>query len=137
MSLLAERYGASLSTLAYLDIDAKSNLQAINIVALRSSDGRSPLPLNFLPVIYFRVEDYPILQVAFASPDQLTFIENSLTDPRTEDGNTRRFSESLDWNAVILIPLKAGDQWQGLLTFIWNTPQVFNDDMHPPRLPCR
>ena len=130
VSLLAERYGASLSTLAYLDIDAKSNLQAINIVALRSSDGRSPLPLNFLPVSYFRVEDYPILQVAFASPNQLTFIENSLTDPRTDDGNTRRFSESLDWNAVILIPLKAGDQWQGLLTFIWNTPQVFNDDMH-------
>jgi signal transduction histidine kinase len=130
VSLLAERYGVSLSTLAYLDIDAKGSLQAINIVALRSSDGRSPLPLNFLPVSYFRVEDYPILQVAYASPDQPTFIENSLTDPRTDDGSTRRFSESLDWNAVILIPLKAGDQWQGLLTFIWNTPQVFNEDMH-------
>jgi signal transduction histidine kinase len=130
VSLLAERYGVSLSTLAYLDINAEGSLQAINIVALRSSDGRSPLPLNFLPVSYFRVEDYPILQVAYASPDQPTFIENSLTDPRTDDGNTRHFSESLDWNAVILIPLKAGDQWQGLLTFIWNTPQVFNDDMH-------
>ncbi|MBZ0286651.1 MAG: hypothetical protein K8I30_03485, partial [Anaerolineae bacterium] len=130
VSLLAERYGVALSTLAYLDIDTKGSLQAINIVALRSSDGRSPLPLNFLPVSYFRVEDYPILQVAYANPDQPTFIENSLTDPRTDDGSTRRFSESLDWNAVILIPLKSGDQWQGLLTFIWNTPQVFNDDMH-------
>jgi signal transduction histidine kinase len=129
VSWMAEHYGVSLSTLAYLDIDAEASLQAINIVALRSGDGRSPLPLNFLPVSYFRVEDYPILQVAYANPDQLTFIENSLADPRTEDGNTRRFSESLDWHAVIIIPLKAGDQWQGLLTFIWNQPQTFNDDM--------
>jgi|GEM_PF-943268 len=130
VSLLAERYGVSLSTLAYLNIDTGGGLQAINIVALRSGDGRSPLPLNFLPVSYFNTEDYPILQVAYANPDQPTFIENALADPRTEAGNTRRFSEALDWNAVILVPLKASDQWQGLLTFIWNTPQVFDDDLH-------
>lgn len=130
VSLLAERYGVSLSTLAYLNIDAGGGLQAINIVALRSGDGRSPLPLNFLPVSYFKTDDYPILQVAYANPDQPTFIENALADPRTEAGNTRRFSEALDWNAVILVPLKAGDQWQGLLTFIWNTPQAFDDDLH-------
>jgi signal transduction histidine kinase len=129
VSLLAERYNVSLSTLAYLNIAEVGSLEAINIVALRSSDGRSPLPLNFLPVSYFQTEDYPIVQVAYANPDQPIFIENSLTDPRTETGNTRRFSESLDWNAVILVPLKAGDQWQGLLTFIWNSAQVFDDEL--------
>ncbi len=129
VSALAEGYGVSLSTLAYLDIKSDGDLRAINMVALRSGDGRSPLPLNFLPVVYLTAEKYPILQVAYANPDEPTFIENMATDPRTEAGETRHFYAQLDWAAAILVPLRAGDQWQGLLTFTWNTPQTFTDDI--------
>ena len=93
VSLLAEQYAVSLSTLAYLDIGEQGDLRAINIVALRSEDGRSPLPLSFLPVIYFRAEDYPILQVAYANPDEPTFIEDLLSDSNTEAGSPRSFYE--------------------------------------------
>jgi signal transduction histidine kinase len=129
VSLMAEQYQVSLSTLAYLDIDDKNELRAINIVALRSADGSSPLPPELLPIPYFKTESYPVFQVAYANPDEPTFIEDVMTDPRTEMGDTRRFSAELDWRALILIPLRAGDQWQGLLTFIWNQPQTFDHEL--------
>jgi signal transduction histidine kinase len=126
---MAERYRVSLSLLAYLDIDANDALQAINIVALRSGDGRSPLPLSFLPVRYLSADDYPILQVAYENPHEPIFIEDVMTDPRTQAGRTRSFSRQLDWGSVVLIPLKTNDQWQGILTFVWEKPQRFSPDL--------
>jgi signal transduction histidine kinase len=126
---IAEQYRVSLSLLAYLDIDANDALQAINIVALRSGDGRSPLPLSFLPVRYLSADDYPILQVAYENPHEPIFIEDLMTDPRTLAGRTRSFSRQLDWGSVVLIPLKTNDQWQGILTFVWEKPQHFGHEL--------
>jgi signal transduction histidine kinase len=126
---LAEQYKVSLSLLAYLDINDDNALQAINIVALRSGDGRSPLPLSFLPVRYLSADDYPILQVAYENPHEPIFIEDMMTDPRTLAGRTRSFSRQLDWGSVVLIPLKTNDQWQGILTFVWEKPQHFSPDL--------
>lgn len=121
---LAERYGTSLSILSYTNLTDR-----LDIVGLRSSDGSSPLPLSFLPITSFSFEDYPIMQLAHHSPDDIIFIENTYDDPRTNNPTNRMFIESVNWGAVVLMPLKSAEQLQGILTFAWSDPQVFKPDI--------
>ncbi|MBC7814853.1 MAG: GAF domain-containing protein, partial [Burkholderiales bacterium] len=128
VSLLAERYHVNLSMLSYLDTGERNELLAVNAMALRSGHG-DVLPLSILPIISFGPEDYPVLQNAYSHPHELLFIENLFTDPRSETGDTREFSKAVRWSAVILMPLKTGDQWLGMLQFAWEKPQQFTPEM--------
>lgn len=122
VSLLARRYGASLSLLAYTD-----HASRLDIVAL-DSGGKSPIPAGILPITTFSPQDYPLLNMTYAYPGDVLFIENSATDPRTADPRTQAFAQAVNWAASILIPLKSADQWQGILAFAWETPQTFDAD---------
>ncbi len=121
---MAERYGAALSILAYT-----TQTDRIDIVGLRSADGSSPLPLSFLPITSFSFEDYPILQLAPTYPDEVLFIENTLTSPYLSTPDNQTFVKAVNWGAVILMPLKSADQAQGILTFAWSEPQVFRNEI--------
>jgi signal transduction histidine kinase len=123
VALLAERYGVALSHLSYFDPENR-----VNIVAMRSGDGRRVLP-SILPVTAFRPDDYPFLNLIYNSPNEPTFIEDVQNDPRTEAGNTRRFCQSVNWSAIIMISLKTGEQLQGMLTLVWRDQQIFDREM--------
>lgn len=117
---LAEQYGAKLSMLSYSD-----GSDQIDIVALRSNGGHSPLPLSMMPLASFPLENYPILKLIYQNPEETIFLEDILKDPRTRTGLTRDFLDKVEWKAAILMPLKSADQWQGVLTFAWSEKQVF------------
>lgn len=116
---LAEWQQTSLSMLSYMNTD-----RTITIVSLRSGDGSTPLPLNFLPITRFSLEDYPILDLAYQEDTPLFIEDVARSDQVTE--NARRFATQVGWAAIILIPLKIGEQGQGLLSFAWATPQQFS-----------
>jgi GAF domain-containing protein len=117
---LAEQYGARLSMLSYGD-----GSDQIDIVALRSSSGISPLPLSMMPLASFPLENYPVLKLIYQNPEEPIFLEDTLTDPRTQTDLTQDFLRKVDWKAAILMPLKSAEQWQGVLTFAWSDTKVF------------
>ncbi|MDX1993734.1 MAG: GAF domain-containing sensor histidine kinase [bacterium] len=121
---LVEQYDATLSVLAYTD-----ETRRLEIVALRSRDGSSPIPLEFLPITKFSLDDYPVLDLAYIYPDEALFVEDSVHDPRTSSDSMRTFIESVNWRATILIPLKSAEQWQGILVFVWNEPRPFSEEL--------
>lgn len=122
---LAEDYGADLSVLAYIVSVEGNPLDRVNIVALRTGDTKQPVPLNTLPIISFRVDDYPLLRLVEANPNEPVFLEDVFSDPRTEEGNTREFARRVEWGAAVLIPLKTTDHWQGTLSFVWKQKRHF------------
>lgn len=124
LSQIAEQHGAALSLLAYTNQSDR-----IDIVGLRSADGSSPLPLSFLPITSFSFEDYPILQLAYNHPDEVLFIEDTLTDSYLSTPQNQAFVKAVNWGAVILMPLKSADQSQGIFTFAWSEPQVFKPEI--------
>ncbi|NJL58184.1 GAF domain-containing protein [bacterium] len=65
---IAEQCGVALSVLAYTD-----HTRRLEIVALRSRDGSSPIPLQFLPITKFSLDDYPVLDLAYIYPDEPLF----------------------------------------------------------------
>lgn len=127
VAALAERHGAALSILGYTP--ANQQLDRIDMVALRSCSGRSPLPLSFLPITSLRSKDFPLLRATGDNAEEPLFIEDIFTDPRTESGNMRDFCHSVNWSAVTMMPLKTGEQWQGVLTFVWKDAQTFTPEM--------
>jgi signal transduction histidine kinase len=126
---LAEGYGGDLSILAYIVSIEGNPLDRVNIVALRAGDAKRPVPLNTLPVISFRLTDYPLLRLVETNPNEPVFIEDVFSDPRTEDGNTREFSRRVEWGAAVMIPLKTGDHWQGTLTLVWKEKRLFSTEV--------
>lgn len=125
---MAESSDVSLSIMAYIMSTEGNPLDRVNIVALRSGDGKSPLPLSFLPITSFRVADYPLLSLAGPTPNEPIFFENIFTDPRTEKGTAREFSRTVEWGAAILIPLRTGDRWQGVVSLVWKDPHPFSPE---------
>ncbi len=121
---LAEQYGAALSILSYTD-----DPQTVNIVAMRAGHGRTPLPMSFLPITSFPVSDYPVLHLAYTHPDEPIFISDVQHDARVTGQQNQDFLRSVGWAAIVVIPLKTVEQWQGVLTFAWDQPQVFNDEL--------
>ncbi|MBZ0288579.1 MAG: GAF domain-containing sensor histidine kinase, partial [Anaerolineae bacterium] len=82
----------------------------------------SPLPLSFLPITSFPVKEYPILHLVEAQPDEPLFVENIFA----EQSIATDFAQRMNWGAIIMIPLKTGDQWQGTLTFVWKDAKAFD-----------
>ncbi|MBZ0310421.1 MAG: hypothetical protein K8I82_30450, partial [Anaerolineae bacterium] len=124
VSILAERYGAKFSGLSYAR-GQNHTATEVEIVALRSDDAF--IPLELLPRLTYRVDELP--HMAHQNPDELVFVENVFTDPRVETRHTEMLPQIGEAPAVIDIPLKARDQWHGMLSFIWTEPQTFTPEI--------
>jgi signal transduction histidine kinase/uncharacterized protein YigA (DUF484 family) len=123
---LAERYGAALSMLAYVNA---GEAETFHIVGLRSSDGSSPLPPSLIPIAAFPIENYPILRLALSGQSGIILIEDTVADQRLQDEAMQSFLRVVGWGASILVPLLSAEQLQGILTFAWKDPQQFPRDM--------
>ncbi len=125
---LTEQHGVMLSSLSYLHVDEDNTPYAIEIMALQSGDGQ-PQPLSILPRSDFPVDEFPTLDLVFASPNAPTFIEDTLNDPRTEGGIVRAYLREVNQLAMILMPLKSSERWQGVFIFAWSEPTQFDDEL--------
>src|SRR5262249_15249535 len=50
-------------------------------------------------------------------------------DPRLARPNFQVFLKTLRMAAFIILPLRSGDRWQGMVSFRWSEPQRFPADM--------
>ena len=119
---LAQEQGADIISLTYADDD---EMQMTEIVAASDGQGQR-LPLSIFPVTKLGVEEFPVLKLIHAAPDEILAIGNYDTDPRTDD-NLRAFLENANLKATISIPLRTGRKWEGALSLSWSTPQNFDE----------
>ncbi|MDX1991443.1 MAG: GAF domain-containing protein [bacterium] len=119
-----ERYNTTYTGLLYTAADDANEVVSADIKALRSGDGQA-IPLETLPTTHVRREFYPILKFMSAKPDELVVIEDVNTHPGLTDAE-REIVRTSGSCALVVVPLFAGDQWQGLMTFNWAEPQRFD-----------
>ncbi|MCB0166120.1 MAG: PAS domain S-box protein, partial [Anaerolineae bacterium] len=60
-----------------------------------------------------------------AQPEKPLIISNTMTDDRLDE-HTRRSTSQYGVVAIVSMPLRVADQWVGLLTLNWSTPQIFD-----------
>lgn len=126
---LAQSHQVTISGLNFIEEDYQYNPTLIETVALQLGDGQAMAPSAILPRTRFSLDDFPINRLILAEPDKLFTIEDSFSDPRTEQGKTREFLRASGIAAYIALPLRSGDRWQGLISFTWAAPQVFTTDL--------
>ncbi len=128
VSGLVEGLNVGGASLAYSVIGDAGQIEEIEWVALQSSGGDAA-PLEALPVIIFRLKDYPHIQMAFDYPDEPIFVEDLENEPREQFARLRMDEETRHWRAFVVVPLLTGDQWQGLLNFYWKEPRSFTPEV--------
>jgi signal transduction histidine kinase len=111
---LAQRYHAVLSMLAYASTDENGDIVEVKTVAIASPEV-GYMDTSDLPLLAFQFKDFPHLQVAYEKPDEVIFVQDAKT---------------FGWPTTAIVPLQTGSQWQGILTFMWTTPQTFSEEMH-------
>ncbi len=130
LTCVTERYGVLFSALGYLlgDPATPNTLPDITeIKAMQSGDGQ-PMPLDSLPNTRFSSDEFPVLELLRTGAEAPLFSENVRTDPRIGE-SIRTFFEDRHLSALILMPLKAGGQWQGIITLNWSEPQTFDAEL--------
>jgi signal transduction histidine kinase len=128
LASLLEGYGAGVSALSYAVSEADQQVAGFRTVAL-ALRGRGMLPREDMPAMFYRPADYPLVQYALAHPDAPTFLEDAFHDPRFEAGLSASLAQATGWVGVIVVPLKTGMRWHGLVQFFWTAPQVFSAEM--------
>lgn len=72
-----------------------------------------------------RLNDSSIDGLWLAQPEQPLIISNTSTDDRFDEP-TRRSTSQYGVAAIVSIPLRVAEQWVGLLTLNWSSPQTFD-----------
>lgn len=127
VAALAEEYGVASSVLLYYDLDAETDIVHAELVAARAGNGQV-LPLSIFPKTRLTNAEYPIINTVMKKPDMAFFSENVFTDTQ-QDENTKVFMKASGLSATAALPLKTPNGWQGSLTFTWQEPQVFGNEM--------
>ncbi len=118
---LSHMFRVALSILAYSNTDEYGRVVEVKTAALRSPL-TGPIAVQDFPLSIFGLEDFPFLQLAYDKPDAPVFIDNTHSQmPGSEP--------PAEWPAVIVIPLKTGEKWQGVLMFLWAEPQTFDREI--------
>ncbi|HLV37652.1 MAG TPA: GAF domain-containing protein [Spirillospora sp.] len=118
---LAQRFGVALAVLAYANSNEHGQIVEVRTVALRAPQA-GPIAVQDFPVSAFGLSDFPFLRLAYEKPDAPIFIDNVHT-------HLHDAAAPADWPAVIALPLKTGDIWQGVLMFLWAEPQIFDPEI--------
>lgn len=122
-----QQYQVSFLTLNYVHVNEAEQPYALETVALQSGTGKS-LPLDSLPMSYLWWREFSFLQQIGVNPEQPRFIEDVSTDLAATD-YVRHFFSSANISALIALPLKSGNRWQGIMTFNWQSHQFFGAEM--------
>jgi PAS domain S-box-containing protein len=128
ITCLARGYGSNFSALGYFHTDETDEPYAAEVIALEQSDGQ-PLPLNILPKSYFLRREIPFMDIICALPDEVLFIEDLATDPRCVHSGLSDFLGATPIGALIVMPLKTAERWQGVLCFQWVRARAFDREV--------
>ena len=120
---VVEQYGVGLSTLNFTHYGEKGTVSVLEIVAIQM--GGNAMPLDKVPGGSYRPADATPLTGLMLSEAGPLFIEDMYSDPRAEAGATREHAKVAKVTAMISLPLKNNDRWQGCLVFSWPEAHVF------------
>jgi len=124
-----EQFGVELYSISYAeDIQEDGKPGTLHTVAIRNGAGEK-IPLESLPQVRFPLAQFPLNNLAFATPNQPLFVEDGMTDPRTEDGDSRSILTALGINGFVVLPLQTSSIARGLISFNWSQPQTFPQEM--------
>jgi PAS domain S-box-containing protein len=127
VALLAEREGVSLSNMLYVRTDENNLIAQIETVAVRSSDGKK-LPVEASSALVFNVDEYPLVKLVNDSTLSPVIIEDIQQDNRCDQA-IRAFAQAAHIGAAIVMPLRTGTRWIGILSFTWTNSRSFNLDV--------
>ena len=110
-------------SLSYLDVDSSSRPVTTVIVA-NWQDGAID---HSSPIINqrFLLDQFPISRLWIQEPEKPLYIEDIMTDPRTE-GEFRAMVGGSGLQSLSLVPLYSNGQYQGTLTLFWNGQHPFS-----------
>ncbi|GAB4516250.1 MAG: hypothetical protein OHK0046_21260 [Anaerolineae bacterium] len=125
VAYFVERFDAEQIFMSYIDESDEGQIAANTTVAIRQDNEpviHHPALNQTYPAAY-----YPINNLIAASPNTPLFIEDVDTDERLDDA-TRQLQQQLGVRASVILPLRAGGRWQGLIPITWSEPREFTEN---------
>lgn len=121
-----QRFGVMLSALNYAHLDEQGQPYGYSVEALQTGDG-TVLPVDSLPQTFFPDDVYPLNKLVYQAPYQPYIINNGTDESVSEP--TRYALTATGLQALIMVPLRIGTRWEGMMHFGWATPQDFPTDL--------
>ncbi|MCB9078582.1 MAG: PAS domain S-box protein [Anaerolineaceae bacterium] len=108
------------ASLCHIEVDQAGTPAWMQIVATWEQPGQAG-------VAGYRMQlnDSSIEALWLAQPERPLIISNTATDDRLDE-NTRHSTSQYGVVAIVSMPLRVADQWVGLLTLNWSSPQTFD-----------
>ena len=128
LSGFAGRLSAVNTALYFTETDEHDNLLGLRIAAVIASDGNT-VPLSTQPKLFVTRDEFPVFDLIISNPDEPLFVESVATDPRADGGIIRNFLTTLKIKSLIVVPLRTGNKWKGLISFRWMEEQTFPAEM--------
>ncbi|MEM7117425.1 MAG: GAF domain-containing protein [Chloroflexota bacterium] len=111
--------------LAYIDQQTGSGNLTLQVVSFWHLGQFLPQVTETFPLLM--LEEYSVSQLWLERPDEMLVILDVENDPRADD-EIRAEAKRDAWRSIVLIPLRSGGRWQGVLLFTWATPHVLTND---------
>ena len=108
------------ATLCHIEVDRHGVPHWMQIVAAWEQPGE-------IGVVGYRVQlnGSSFAGLWLAQPEKPLIVSNTATDERLDE-ITRRSTSQYGVAAIVSMPLRVADQWVGLLTLNWSTPQAYD-----------
>lgn len=103
-------------TLSYLDMADSDDAYLIKLVSAWRNDTFFPLQVAASPAQ--PLANDPLAVLWMQQMDEIFLLMDAATDARVTD-EMRAFAAREGWQAQLLLPLRSGGRWQGVLRFLW------------------
>ncbi|MBX3086393.1 MAG: GAF domain-containing protein [Anaerolineae bacterium] len=124
LSTFAGRLNVAGTALYFTETDDHDSLLGVRTAAVMTPDGNF-VPLSTQPKLFLTRDEFPVFDLIISNPNEPLFVEDVATDPRAEGGIIRNFLNALQIKSLIVIPLRTGNKWKGLISFRWTSAQTF------------
>jgi len=122
VSTTATQFGCTQSSLMYIDQDESGKPEWLTIVAAWAKERTDVSPVGRrLPG-----KSFPLTSALLASPDE-PLVFPDIPNAENIDDELRSIWLAAGMQAIVIVPLGQVGQWQGLLTFGWDTPHKFSE----------
>ncbi len=111
--------------LAYVESDDHYQISHVEITSLYSGFGE-PMSLETLPSTQLPAEYQSLTQEWVDGLQSPIYVE----DIQKLDDAQREYFQNENIGALILVPLRTGDDWQGIICYVWQEAQTFSMDFH-------